>query len=48
MRLPSLDVFKKHAGVVLRNMADRHEDDGLGVGRDDLRCLSHCNDSMVL
>ena len=36
----SLEVFKKHAGVVLRNMADRHEDDGLGVGRDDLRCLS--------
>ena len=36
----SLEVFKKHAGVVLRNVADRHEDDGLGVGRDDLRCLS--------
>jgi len=35
----SLEMFKKHVDVALRNMVSRHGGDGLMVGLDDLSGL---------
>lgn len=43
----SLEVFKYHGDVALRNMISGHNRDGLGVGMDDLKGLSDLNDSML-
>ena len=37
--LPSLEVFKSHVDVALRNMVSGHGGDGLMVGLDDLTGL---------
>ena len=36
---PSLEVFKKHGDVALRDMVSGHGGDGLKVGLDDLSAL---------
>lgn len=44
----SLEVFKNHADVALRDMFQWCGDDGLTAGLDDLSGLSNHNDSMIL
>ena len=45
----SLEVFKKHRDVALRDMmVGGHGGDGLMVGLDDLSCLFQFNDAMIL
>ena len=36
---PSLEVFKKHVDLALRDVVSEHGDDGSTVGLDDLRDL---------
>ena len=45
---PSLDVFKNHGDVTLRDMVSRHGGGGLAIGLDDLMVFSKLNDSMIL
>jgi len=43
----SLEVFKNHVDVALRDVVSGHGDDSLTVGLDDLRSLSNINDSTI-
>ena len=45
---PSLEVFKNHGDVVLRDMVSGHGGGGLVIGPDDLGSLSNLNDSVIL
>ena len=48
MESPSLDVFKNHGDMTLRDMVSRHGGGGLAIGLDDLMVFSKLNDSMIL
>ena len=43
----SLEVFKNHVDVALRDVVSGHGDDSLTLGLDDLRSLSNINDSTI-
>jgi len=44
----SLEVFKKHVDVALRDIISEHGGDGLMIGLDDLGVFSNLNDSVIL
>ena len=44
----SLEVFRNHADVALRDMVSGHGGGGLVIGLDDLRDLSNRNDSVII
>jgi len=44
---PSLEVFKNHGDVALRDVVSGHGGNGLIIGLHDLRGLSNLKDSMI-
>jgi len=48
VKSPSLEVFKNHGDVTMRDMVSGHGGDGLMAGLDEPRDLSNRNDFMIL
>ena len=45
---PSLGVFRDRGDVALRDVVSGHGEDGLMIGLDDIKDLTHFNDSIIL